>query len=174
MANRLIWRFHDLKNYWRRWVRRVCVLRRAPGVHLGDSVQRWHTRLLIGLKMSKLNRIDCSEPAGVLYGYMLRCPGCGEIHMLPVGPGNGGVYPRWDFNGDVDKPTFGPSVLARGHRLVRDAAGEWTGKWELDAAGNPIPYTCHSFVEDGRIRFLTDCTHALAGQTVGLPDWTEQ
>jgi hypothetical protein len=31
---------------------------------------------------------------------------------------------------------------------------------------------CHSFVTDGRIQFLGDCTHALAGQTVDLPEWT--
>jgi hypothetical protein len=30
---------------------------------------------------------------------------------------------------------------------------------------------CHSFVTDGKIQFLSDCTHALAGQTVALPDW---
>ena len=30
---------------------------------------------------------------------------------------------------------------------------------------------CHTFVTDGRIQFLGDCTHALAGQTVDLPDW---
>ena len=30
---------------------------------------------------------------------------------------------------------------------------------------------CHSFVTDGRIQFLGDCTHKLAGQTVDLPDW---
>jgi hypothetical protein len=29
---------------------------------------------------------------------------------------------------------------------------------------------CHSFVTDGRIQFLSDCTHELAGQTVDLPD----
>jgi hypothetical protein len=29
---------------------------------------------------------------------------------------------------------------------------------------------CHSFVTDGRIQFLGDCTHALANQTVELPD----
>ena len=32
---------------------------------------------------------------------------------------------------------------------------------------------CHSFVTDGRIQFLSDCTHALAGQTVDLPDIKE-
>jgi hypothetical protein len=29
---------------------------------------------------------------------------------------------------------------------------------------------CHSFVTDGKIQFLGDCTHALAGQTVELPE----
>ena len=27
------------------------------------------------------------------------------------------------------------------------------------------------FVTDGNIQFLADCTHALAGQTVPMPDW---
>lgn len=31
-------------------------------------------------------------------------------------------------------------------------------------------HVCHSFIRDGRIEFLSDCTHALAGQTVDLPD----
>lgn len=30
---------------------------------------------------------------------------------------------------------------------------------------------CHSFVRAGKIEFLGDCTHALKGQTVPLPDW---
>ena len=30
---------------------------------------------------------------------------------------------------------------------------------------------CHSFVTDGRIQFLGDCTHKLAGQTVNIPEW---
>ena len=31
-------------------------------------------------------------------------------------------------------------------------------------------FVCHSFVTDGRIQFLGDCTHDLAGHTVELPD----
>lgn len=30
---------------------------------------------------------------------------------------------------------------------------------------------CHSFVTDGCIQYLGDCTHRLAGQTVDLPAW---
>ena len=29
---------------------------------------------------------------------------------------------------------------------------------------------CHSFIKDGQIQFLGDCTHSLAGQTVALPN----
>jgi hypothetical protein len=37
----------------------------------------------------------------------------------------------------------------------------------------PAPFACglcHSFVENGRIRYLSDCTHAYAGQTVELKE----
>ena len=34
-----------------------------------------------------------------------------------------------------------------------------------------IDTVCHSFVTDGRIQFLGDCTHSLAGQTVDLPEF---
>jgi len=33
-----------------------------------------------------------------------------------------------------------------------------------------MPSVCHSYVTDGRIQFLADCTHALAGLTVDLPE----
>lgn len=118
--------------------------------------------------MSKLNRIDCYQPENTLYGYEFKCPGCGHKHIVPVGPGNGEQYARWSFNGNVDAPTFSPSILASGMDIVLDDEGEWTGEWKKDAAGNPVPFVCHSFVTDGRIQFLSDCTHTLAGQTVEL------
>lgn len=68
--------------------------------------------------------------------------------------------PRWTFNGNYDRPTLSPSILARGALIPRQ---EPPGDWD----GNAV---CHSFVTDGRIQFLGDCTHALAGQTVELAD----
>lgn len=93
------------------------------------------------------------------------CPGCGELHQVSVGDGPG---PCWSFNGDFDRPTFSPSILVRGHQISRDESGNWNGEWERDAEGKPLPSVCHSFVRDGQIQFLGDCTHALAGQTVPL------
>jgi hypothetical protein len=34
-----------------------------------------------------------------------------------------------------------------------------------------IKKVCHSFVVDGRMQFLSDCTHVMAGQTVDIPVW---
>ena len=53
----------------------------------------------------------------------------------------------WEFNGNAEQPTFSPSVLT--------------------TAGS---HRCHSFIRDGKIQFLDDCTHAFAGKTVDLPD----
>jgi hypothetical protein len=30
---------------------------------------------------------------------------------------------------------------------------------------------CHSYIRNGRIEFLPDCTHARAGQTVDIPGY---
>ncbi|MCL4695464.1 MAG: hypothetical protein KJ023_00155 [Burkholderiaceae bacterium] len=54
-------------------------------------------------------------------------------------------------------------------QLARGADGQWTGKYVRDAVGNPLRSVCHSFVgcngaQPGQIVFLSDCTHALAGQ----------
>mgnify|MGYP007013250410 CR=1 FL=1 len=35
------------------------------------------------------------------------------------------------------------------------------------------PAVCHSFVVDGRMQMLGDCTHALAGQKVDIPPWPQ-
>lgn len=103
--------------------------------------------------------------AGGSVGFM--CPGCREIHHVQV---EGEGRPRWGFNGDYERPTFTPSVLVRSKQIERNERGEWTGEWVRDAGGNALDSVCHSFVTDGQIQFLGDCTHALAGQTVPLPD----
>jgi hypothetical protein len=44
-----------------------------------------------------------------------------------------------------------------------------TYEWGKDGEGGKD--VCHSFVRDGQIQFLGDCTHALKGQTVERPEW---
>jgi hypothetical protein len=97
-------------------------------------------------------------------GLMFWCPGCDGAHVINYGEGSG---PRWIWNGDVNKPTFQPSVLVRYDHLVPHYV---PGQPEVPQT--KVTDICHSFVTDGHIQFLSDCTHALAGQTVDLPDWS--
>lgn len=93
-------------------------------------------------------------------GYILFwCPGCDGAHMIRVASADrpGG----WGFNGNAEKPTFTPSVKVT-----------YPGS-DAGVDGAP-PAICHSFVTDGRVQFLADCTHARAGQTVDLPDFDEE
>ncbi|ARR57004.1 ammonia monooxygenase [Rhizorhabdus wittichii DC-6] len=102
-------------------------------------------------------------------GLRFRCPGCGDWHMVPVGDGGG---PRWGWNGSVEAPTFTPSILVRtGHHVPGHQGDQCWCNWpDKDEFPDLKCYVCHSFVTDGRIQFLGDCTHALAGQTVDLPE----
>jgi hypothetical protein len=84
------------------------------------------------------------------------CPGCKCGHGINTEPnkpnGMGGFVPVWTFNGDFEKPTIRASVLVNHGNDGRNGR-------------------CHSFVTDGNIQFLDDCTHELKGQTVPLEDF---
>lgn len=106
------------------------------------------------------------------------CPGCKTTHAVGVEDGCRGQ--RWGYNGNPERPTFTPSVLIYTSRPT-EAGKQMVRAWQAaGSVGAPpkIPMEqftlCHSFVTDGRIQFLGDCAHALAGQTVDLPDWTEE
>ncbi len=91
------------------------------------------------------------------------------LHQVKTGIGPG---PRWEWNGDAGRPTFRPSVLVRFQRWVPSAetpeVDEKIRSGEI--VQTKVDAVCHSFVTEGRIQFLGDCTHALAGQTVDLPE----
>ncbi len=91
-----------------------------------------------------MRTISVSGPGGEHNHWQIECPGCGCSHYFDA---------RWAFNGDQERPTFEPSLLV----------------YENPNSVPPSP-RCHSFVREGRIQFLGDCTHALAGQTVDLPE----
>ncbi len=75
------------------------------------------------------------KPDGAFQGYMIHCPACKRNHLFDS---------RWEFNGNMEKPTFMGSMLFRSE------------------------YRCHSFVKDGMIQLLDDCDHEMKGQTVPL------
>lgn len=75
------------------------------------------------------------------------------MHVIPsIGAGG------WTFDGNLDAPTFSPSVLHHAHGGVVDGPNEFKPQVQ-----------CHYFIRAGRIEFCGDSRHALAGKTVDLP-----
>ncbi len=59
---------------------------------------------------------------------------------------------NWSWNGDTEKPTLHPSILTTYQH-------------------GDVLHKCHSFVNDGVIQFLSDCTHDLVGQHLPLVEF---
>ena len=57
----------------------------------------------------------------------------------------------WSWNGETESVTIKPSVRTSGE--------DENGK-----------HVCHSFINDGKVIFLDDCSHELKGQTLDLLD----
>ena len=91
----------------------------------------------------KLKKFD--RDGGV--NYIHWCPGCKRAHSINTLIKNtfGAV---WSFDGNMESPTFSPSINIVGQ--------------------------CHYFIQAGKIQFCQDSKHALAGQTVDLPDLPEE
>lgn len=124
--------------------------------------------------MSALSRYLRNVAGG---GLTFWCQGCKEAHTVWVGEGPG---PRWSWNGDVEKPVFGPSVLVTSRDFTPQGEADFDA-WHAAGCPKPAPafesadVRCHTFVgcngaQPGEIAFLRDCTHALAGQTLRLAE----
>lgn len=72
------------------------------------------------------------------------CPGCLRAHT---------VTSDWGYNDNPDQPTLSAHSVG---------------------VGNPSdPDYCHSYITDGKIKFLSDSKHHLSGQTVDLPHFPD-
>lgn len=69
------------------------------------------------------------------------CPGCKSHHGVPIPPHRR----AWSWNSSLDEPTLNPSVVIQHNGSV-----------------------CHCFIREGKIEFLSDCTHAFAGKIVEM------
>lgn len=79
--------------------------------------------------------------------YWFYCPGCKSHHAFTTK--SPGFNSPWTFDGNLEAPTFSPSLLCN---------------------GDYPESRCHSFVRNGKIEFLGDCFYELKNQTVDLPD----
>ena len=102
--------------------------------------------------------------SGQEYVYF-ECPGCNGLHQICV--------PQWGWNRSEESPTFTPSVLVTfGHYVDGTPEADCPiciRIRERDKDQTPCG-RCHSFVTDGKIQYLSDCSHQYAGQTIELPE----
>ena len=107
---------------------------------------------------------ETPDRVGIRHYYW--CPGCEAetgfgLHGIAINPNKQGNGAGWDFSGTLECPTYAPSQKTEGAKKNPNG-------------GEPIPTCCHTFIRNGVIEFLGDCTHALKGQKVPmvpLPDW---
>lgn len=91
--------------------------------------------------MAKLIPIVFND--GAVRGYRFYCPACKELHPFYVS----GPPPLWSFDGNMDSPSFSPSLRMLG--------------------GNG----CHLYVGAGSITYCNDSGHELKGQTIPMVEW---
>lgn len=97
-----------------------------------------------------------TDQDGVRTTLLFWCPGCKTPHPYRVerSKTEGPEHPVWTFNGDMERPTFTPSLLVN--------------------ANSPGHTRCHLFMTAGQLQFCGDSQHELAGKTVECPDWDEE
>lgn len=111
-----------------------------------------------------------THEVGSFWEFVVLCPGCGNAHGFKTAswPMPDGLSEHlqkrflnnnWVWNGDFENPTVSPSL-----NVQREI-----GKNEK---GEPLYETiCHSFIENGAIRFLGDCKHELVNKIIQLEEF---
>jgi hypothetical protein len=101
--------------------------------------------------MAILYRVD-RQPGTDSPDLVFFCPGCQCGHGVWTTHSNAYTGATWSWNGNMDKPTFAPSILVQHNHDGKDLR-------------------CHTTITDGRIHFYSDCTHGLAGQDVDMVEF---
>ena len=90
----------------------------------------------------KLQPITSAAHPNKIVGYRFFCPGCKELHHYSI---VGTTHPVWDFDGNLESPTFSPSL-----RITTGPADD--------------PDICHLTLTSGLFHFYPDSTHELSGK----------
>lgn len=111
----------------------------------------------MGRLSNKLRNALDGNGGRMLFWY---CYGCDEAHAVTLDyPMSGPNTGPWRWDGNVEAPTFAPSVNVR-------PAGR-------DPQRPQDRGRCHQVITSGMVSFCADTQHALAGQTIPMPDLPE-
>ena len=104
----------------------------------------------------KLVRREFKSDGKHVAAWFVYCPACERAHRFLVeceeAPGE-----VWQFDGKTGRPTFSPSLLVESGPMK---------------PGDPN-HICHSYLHAGVWQFLSDCTHAMAGEKVPMVAFPE-
>ena len=122
--------------------------------------------------MEKLSKRLISDIDGYGHRHITYwCQGCKTTHSVIVDGPN-----AWGYNGNPESPTFTPSVLSTsGHFMTEFRNDRCWCDYNREHPEEPVSgcYRCHTFITEGKVQFLGDCSHELAGQTLDLPEFPE-
>lgn len=95
--------------------------------------------------------------------YSFHCPGCGHPHVYFTDKAHSKIV--WKFNGNLDKPSFTPSLM---NKWGKNADPKWIEPNEPSTTG--WSGQCHLWITDGIINYAKDSTHHLAGEHIPMVD----
>lgn len=114
----------------------------------------------------KIKEYTLHDRRGTEQGFEFWCPGCNASHRFRTRAAtkhgeDGQPTPVWQFNSNFEAPSFTPSLWIYYER------GHWEGnRWAV--TGDRVS-VCHLHLTAGKIDYLPDCQHDLAGRRgVGL------
>lgn len=152
----------------------------ASGIHGGDRFGTCNSSGTSGGSYMKVKPVILDNGAYVQVApekathVVLRLPGPSGRMLLPVmlkgtreGTGN------WTWNGDSDNPTLKPSVLTQSGHFDPSFKSEdscWCKYYKAHQDEAPVfhCFRCHTWINDGKVQFLDDCSHEFKGQTLEL------
>lgn len=102
-------------------------------------------------------------------GYIMFCPGCQRGHgIFTSAPKPDGTGPVWEFDGNLSKPTFTPSVRIE---TVIPATSKDEEKAGRGQPYDSVPLVCHFNITDGNVVYHDDTTHRLRGKTIPMEEF---
>ena len=84
------------------------------------------------------------------------CPHCNEVHFFRISRPEGTNYPVWKFDGNIETPTFTPSM-----RISEPVYGKSTIEKQPDGSYRKVNWKtiCHYNLTAGIVKFHGDGPH---------------
>ena len=109
-----------------------------------------------------------TEQSGAEPDFLFFCPACRCGHAFWTVERNR-CKAIWTFDGNMERPTFSPSLKITREIWTPPVTGENLAEWrKAPWKQTKVAHVCHLFVKAGRIEYCSDSSHEFAGKTVDM------